>query len=49
MTVGVVGERERDGNENKRKQNDTVLKEKRSKQHKGMDIKMEQEVTLIII
>ena len=47
---GGNGERERDAkSDNKRKQNDTILKEMRSEQHKSMDIKMEQEITLIII
>lgn len=42
------GEREEGENGNKRKQNNTLLKEKRRKQHKGMDIKTEQKkITLI--
>ena len=44
----MAREKEMGENENKRKQNDTILKEMRSEQHKSMDIKMEQEITLII-
>ena len=47
---GGDGEREIDAkSDSKRKQNDTILKEMRSEQHKSMDIKMEQEITLMII
>lgn len=52
MTVvgeGMEIEKELGKNKNKRKQNDTILKEMRSEQHKSMNIKMEQEITLIII
>ena len=45
----MAREKEMGENENKRKQNDTILKEMRSELHKSMDIKMEQEITLIII
>lgn len=46
---GMEREKEMGKNENKRKQNDTSLKEMNSEQHKSMDIKMEQEIILIII
>lgn len=46
---GMEREKEMGKNENKRKQNDTSLKEMSSEQHKSMDIKMEQEIILIII
>lgn len=52
MTVvgeGMEIEKEMGKNKNKRKQNDTILKEMRSEQHKSMNIKMEQEITIIII
>ena len=39
---GMEREKEMGKNENKRKQNDTSLKEMSSEQHKSMDIKMEQ-------